>query len=395
MRRKSSTRFNLDFYKYFISYIFKAKTRQRLLFIAVVGLFISSFSLVVLQGIMGGLQNGLINRSKIVLGDGHLEFETPINEKRKLQIEERLLDHKISFFSEYEIELMVRKDNRVSPAILHGIDYSYGAPEFLVKKDISGVVLGSDLSTNLNAYFDSKISFISPAHVDILFGDIPRSVKESITDFYMSELVEIDSIHAWTRLSLVQNLIREKSINKIVIYGEDGFLKAQEILKNQKDIKFISWSDMNKSLVWALGLETNVMLFLFVGMSFLVAICITSGFMIFFDKIKTDLISFWVLGKSKESIFRMAYLLTHIISFIFCLSGIIMGVLFLYLLENNDINFMPDFFVERRIPVQINALRVFIAFIVPYSISVVFSYFSFTSFKKESSAFLKTIRTVG
>ena len=384
----------MDFYKYFITYIFKAKTRQRLLFIAVIGLFISSFSLVVLQGIMGGLQNGLISRSKEVLGVAYVDM--PNSDKEiSLQIISELKALKIKFYPEYEIELMVKKGNRVSPAILHGIDYSFGIPPFLKNKDTNAIVIGSDLSTNINGYYDSEITFISPAHVDILFGDIPRQVSESISDFFMSELVEIDSLHVWSRISLVQNLIRSRDINKIVFYTNNDFVTALPVLKKYNGVSIVKWEDINKSLVWALALETNVMLFLFVGMSFLVAICITSGFMIFFDKIKTDLISFWVLGKSKASIFRMSYVLTHIISLIFCSSGVIVGILFLLLLKSNDINFMPDFFVERRIPVKIDSFKIIISFIVPYFIAVIFSYFSFVSFKRESSNFLKLIKSIG
>jgi lipoprotein-releasing system permease protein len=343
---------------------------------------------------MGGLQNGLISRSKEVLGVAYSDLAN-IDKEVKLKLIDELQSNKINFYPEYEIELMVKRGNRVSPAILHGIDFRFGIPKFLKEKDTSGIVIGSDLSTNINGYYDSNISFISPAHVDILFGDIPRQVSENISDFYMSELVEIDSIHAWTRIALVQNLIRSKDINKIVYYTDESFNQAKKILIKFQSIPLIKWEEVNKSLVWALALETNVMLFLFVGMSFLVAICITSGFMIFFDKIKTDLISFWVLGKSKEDIFKMSYVLTHIISFIFCSSGLILGILFLYLLKSNDINFMPDFFVERRIPVKIDSTKILISFIVPYVIAVVFSYFSFTSFKKESSNFLKLIKSVG
>lgn len=387
---------NIHFFKYFLSYIFKTKTRQRLLLIAVVGLLISSFSLVVLQGVMGGLQNGLINRSKAALGHGFIDLIKFQDKKTYHSLVDRFQDAKIDFYPEYEIELMLKNDNRLTPLIVHGVDYKFGVPPFLNKRDNSHTVLGSDVANKVNAYFESKIQFISPAHVDPLFGDVPRQVTSKVSDFYMSELQEIDSLHGWVRLPVVQNLIRKRSINKIVFYDAQSLNQALYIVKSvNPEIPIVTWEKMNRSLVWALALETNVMLFLFVGMSFLVAICITSGFMIFFDKIKGDLISFWILGKSQKEIFKLSYMLTHIVSALFAFIGLLAGISFLMLLQHNDINFMPDFFVERRIPVKLDTFKILISFVIPYVISVVFSYFSFNIFKKESSSFLRVIRNAG
>jgi len=198
---------------------------------------------------------------------------------------------------------------------------------------------------------------------------------------------------------LVQNLVRKRNFNRIIFFDEDSLNFASDLLKtstfNDPIYKIYTWEQKNKTLVWALKLETNVMLFLFIGMSFLVAICITSGFMIFFDKIKTDLISFWILGKSQKEVLNLSYVFTHMISFLFCSLGVMLGLGFLYFLKSNTISFMPDFFVERNIPVKIDTLKVLISFIIPYLISVVFSYFSFSLFKKDTSSFVKIIRNVG
>ena len=387
---------NLHFFKYFLSYIFKTKTRHRLLLIAVVGLLISSFSLVVLQGIMGGLQNGLMNRSKTVLGHGYIDLIQKYEKEKYLALIDEFQENKIDFYPEYEIELMLKKGNRLSPLILHGIDYSFGIPPFLKKKDSADTVLGSDVANKVNAYFDSKIQLISPAHVDSLFGDVPRQITSKVSDFYISELQEVDSVHGWVRLSAVQNLIRKRIINKIVFYDKLHLQNAMDIVgAKYPEFKFITWEDMNKSLVWALGLETNVMLFLFIAMSFLVAICITSGFMIFFDKIKPDLISFWILGKSQKEIFKLSYWLTHLVSILFSLIGLLAGLLFLYIINHNELNIMPEFFVERKIPVKLEAYKILISFIIPYSIAVIFSYFSFSVFRKETSSFLNVVRNAG
>lgn len=379
---------NLYFYKYFFGYIFKSKTRQRLLFIAVAGLFLSSFSLLVIQSIMGGLQSGLIERSKNAIGHG----EMVLNESDDYAgIFQKLESKNLAFYPEYEIELMAKKGNYVTPVVLHGVEYKYGTPPFLSKKDTSGVVLGADLSNLLNSYFGSTIQFISPSHLDRLFGDVPRFVSEDVSDFYMSELTEVDSVNAWTRASLVQNLIRKRAYNKVLFHDALDFQKAQGLFPNRK---FVSWEEKNQSLVWALALETNVMIFLFVSMTLLVALCITSGFLIFFDKIKIDLMSLWVLGKSKSEVMRLSFVFTQFLSFLFCALGLFAALGLLTFLSSNQINVMPEFFVERSMPVKITAFGLVSSFTVPYLVASIFSYFSFSFFKKENQSFIGNIRKI-
>jgi lipoprotein-releasing system permease protein len=344
---------------------------------------------------MGGLQNGLMNRSKNVLGHYSFEFSQGTAPSYTDEIKKELKKNNIEFSSEYEIELMINHESRVQPVILHGIDFEHYTPKFLKGKDTSGVIIGSDLASSLDSYFNSVVAFISPAHIDYLISPIPRKVSEQITDFYVSELSEIDSVHAWTRITLVQNLIKSRDVNKFIFYNEKDIDVLKDISDKYSDLKLSTWEQKNSSLVWALNLETNVMLFLFIGMSLLVAICITSGFMIFFDKIKTDLMSYWILGKSQKSIFRMSYLFTHLLSLVFCSFGLVCGLIILFILDNYDLNFMPDFFVERRIPVQTDALKIFTSFIIPYAISAFFSYFSFSFFKKDTGSFIRVIRSVG
>lgn len=389
----------MHFYKYFLGYIFKAKTRQKLLFMAIVGLVVSSFSLVVIQGIMSGLQSGLIKRSKNVQGSGViLIHKSDVSNNTIRQIKTTLSNNKVSFYEEYEIELLLKNDDFIRPVILHGVNFKEKVPDFLKNKDLSGIILGTDVSTYLNAYYGSQILVTSPVHTDSILGELPRSVTARVSDFYMSELSEIDKVHTWVRLGLVQNLIRKKIINTIRIFDVKDWDNIEYLLKDIQDkesFSLKSWEQMNHSLVWALNLETNVMLFLFISMSFLVAITITSGFMIFFDKVKVDLISFWILGQSQRKLMNLSYFLTHLIGILFCLTGVLLGISFLMILQKNNLNFMPDFFVERSIPVKLNMNNILISFFVPYLIATIFSYFSFNFFKKENKNFLKLIRKVG
>jgi lipoprotein-releasing system permease protein len=378
------------FLSYFTNYIIRAKTRQKLLFLAVFGLFISSLSLMVLQGVMGGLQKGLMERSKKTTGVGYYQFYED-NQDEVVEVIELLDNNKIKYHPMLSVEMLVQHDTRVAPVTLNGFDPTK-APPFLKPKENNHVVLGADLATRIGAYYQSIIRFITPQFSDSLMGDIPRSSSELVSDFHASELVEIDTVNAWVRLNFVKNIIRKDMINRITFYNQEHFDRAQQLLPKLTPVR---WEDQNQSLVWALRLETSVMLFLFASMSFLVAISITSGFMIFFGKIQKDLLSFWILGQSLERINKMTKYFSMGVGLLSTLLGSTIGLLILLAIDHYGVNFMPDFFVETKIPVHIRPQDFLISFLVPYSIALVFTLFALTQFRKDERSFISVIRSVG
>ena len=305
-----------------------------------------------------------------------------------------LIDRNIPFTPELELELLVQNDKYVSPIILHGIDTQYFELPFLKGKDSEGIILASDLGRDIRAFFGSQLYITSPSHTDTLLEEIPRQVSAELSDFYTSEIPEIDAGHGWVRLSFLQNLIRKRSINKIRIFKDFSQFR-EEFETSFPEMNFISWEKENSSLVWALYLETKVMLFLFIGMSFLIGICITSGFLIFYNKIKIDLASFWILGMSVDKVSKLSYLFGQTITIVFSFLGVVLGGLFLYLLDSKKLIIMPEHFVERNIPVNITIEQVLISFLVPYLVSSVFTHFTFKSFKSGNFSFLSLIRKVG
>jgi len=385
---------NYGLLKYFYKYIFFSRTRQKLIFLSIIGLLISTFSLTVLQGVMGGLQNGLVGRSKKVLGQGFFDV-SKLSPDALEEFQKQLIEKDIKFVPELELELMVQNENYVSPAILHGLDFSIHVPRFLQHKDHQGIVLGSDLGRDLRTFFGSMLMVTSPGHVEVIFREIPLQSRISVTDFYTSQLPEIDKVHGWVRLGFLQNMIRKRMINKLRVYGEkvDNDL-LREYSKNFQS-PYISWEEQNSTLVYALGLETKVMMFLFMGASFLIGICITSGFLIFYNKVKIDMASFWILGLSKEKLFKLVYSFGQSLSIIFCLLGVVLGILFLILLDTNHFILMPEHFVERNIPVKLDFIHWVVAFIVPYFVASVFTHLTFRVFKKENYSFISLIRKVG
>lgn len=367
--------------KYFFHYIISAKNRQKLLILAVVGLFISSFALIVLQSAMGGLQNNLMERSKAVIGRATIIFKTNLSDPRLAELENILIKNNLSYTREYEMELLIRHLSFIAPVTVHGIDQTGFVPKFLPQNKKFEAMLPSELAYKIGVAPPEILQLISPSHVDDLLGEIPRSQSINFEKTFNSDVPEIDVSHLWVRLPLIQNLIQAKNINRIRIYSNTDFQKLAALLPSW--VLFKTWEDENRTLVWALNLESVVMIFLFAAMSLLVSLCISSGLLIFFNKIKTDLSSFWILGASFESLNRSTKYFLHLMSFVSIAIGLLGGLIFLWFFDHYAPEIMPDVFVDRKIPILITFKGLLIAFCVPYFISSLFVTFALSQFKRE------------
>lgn len=303
----------------------------------------------------------------------------------------------IPFYSELEVEVMLKHRNFVAPAKLHGIDLGDERPEFLTKKDFGGLVMGSELSSKIKLQFLDEVQVIAPGVTDSLMGEVPRFTSEILSDYLYTELSEVDDFEAWARLSLVQNLVRNAGINQIRLFGEVPEEILEKLQSTQTEIskRILSWEQMNEALVWSLNLETKVMLFLFISMSLLVAIAITSGLLIFYSKIRRDLMSFWILGMSQKKLVGLCFKFTLILSAVTVLIGGMFGHITLLLLEKFGHQLMPDIFVERQLPVQLDFSHILMSLSIPFGISLIFSYFSFAHFRKENQSFVAIVRSLG
>lgn len=384
------------FFSYFFKYIFFAKTRQRLLFIAVVGLFISAFSLIVIQGIMGGLQRGLIQRSKNVHGSYVIQFDSITSENLD-NIRDILKKEGAPFYSELEAEVMLKYRSYVAPAKIHGLVLTDDRPAFLADKDFNGLVIGSELGSKIHLQFLDELQIIAPGVTDSLMGEVPRFVSESLSDYLYTELPEVDEFEVWGRAAIVQNLLRERGINQIRIFKQlsDEVLTKIKSVNTEVPFRVVSWEEMNGALVWSLNLETKVMLFLFISMSLLVAIAITSGLLIFYSKIRRDLMSFWILGMPQQMLIKLCFRFILILSAAICILGTVAGFITLRILEFYGHDLIPDIFVERRFPIELNFSHITLSLLIPFGISVIFSYLSFLNFRKENQSFVSIVRSVG
>ena len=152
--------------------------------------------------------------------------------------------------------------------------------------------------------------------------------------------------------------------------------------------------ELHTSLVWALKLEKIMMTFLFFGMCFLVCLSISSAILVFIKKVNKDLTAMWILGASKDSIFKTSRAALNRLCVLSVFVGLGLGSATLFFIHHFSGNIMPDIFVERKIPVQINVMMFIVSFGIPVVLSFIFVRFGLNDFKNETD-YLKNVRSVG
>ncbi len=386
----------IQFFKYFLSYIFHAKTRQRLLYFAMIGLAVSSFALIVLQSTMGGLQNNLMTRSKFVSGNYVLYLKGDDSSKDAVKSAvTKLKEANLYAHPEYELEMLLRYGDYLAPVIVHALNIKKTTPHFLKGHFLQDVLLPIDIAFKYGIGPGDELKLVSTSHVDSLLTDIPRQASVFAGETFSTNVTEIDGYHVWVRENVIFNLIRKVGYNRIRIYGESSKDKISAIVKGVlKNFTLRSWEDENSSLVWALGLESIVMTSLFIAMTFLVALSIVSGLLIFYDKVKMDMSSFWIMGASREKLERSSFLFFNLMSLFAVLFGLGAGLLFLWGVSTYAVDIMPDIFVDRDIPVFITAKGILVSVLVPYIISLLFTKLVLNQFDKDQT-FLDHVRSIG
>lgn len=344
---------------------------------------------------MGGLQGNLIDRSKRVNGTATIFF-TP-KSKSSDQIIAYLENKNIAYSIELESEVLLRNGARMAPAIIRGIDFDHYTPSFLTNVNKQALILGNDLAYKINAGISIELDILTPLQTVGLLEEYPRVLTLTISDVVQTLVPEVDGVSVYASINKVKNILGTHHFNRIKIY--DSSLSSSQLKQIKHFLDKNSWIKMweqeNEALVWSLKLETTVMIILFAAMTMLVSVTITSGLLIFFNKVQSDLTGLWILGMSKKSIFRHSAIFIHLLSFLTISLGLLSALGILKYLDLFAPELMPDIFVERSLPVKITLQGVCISFFIPYIISATFAHFSLKQFQKDEKAFLAHIRSTG
>ena len=238
------------------------------------------------------------------------------------------------------------------------------------------ISIGKELAISLDLIVGDEITLMSTSNIQTPFGNLPIQESYKISSVFSTGLAEFDQNVVFIPFVNANSLfeLTEKDIDlEIFLENPDNVhsvkTKVQEIFSDQY---VYSWADLNKSFFGALKVERNVMFIILTLIIIVAAFNIISGLTILVKNKTKEIAILRTLGLSRTSITKIFFTTGFTIGFLATITGIIIGILFSYYIENIRILitsifgvrlFPEEIYFLSQIPSEINFGYILIIFI--------------------------------
>ena len=339
--------------------------------------------LIIVMSVMNGFRTELIN--KILGFNPHIivkPYENEINKKdlnRLSELENNIIKTAFTFSGQ---AIILNKENTVGILVRSYLENDIHKIELIKNGIIDGsletfknntISIGKELAISLSLVVGDEITLMSTSNIQTPFGNLPIQEKFSISSIFSSGLAEFDQNVVFMPFENANSLfeLSDKDISlEIFLKNPD---KAQLVKKNVQDIfsehYVYSWEDLNKSFFGALKVERNVMFIILTLIIIVAAFNIISGLTILIKNKTKEIAILRTLGISKGSITKIFFLTGFTIGFLATITGVIIGILFSYYIEDirvlltsifNIRLFPEEIYFLSQMPSEINLVYIFI-----------------------------------
>ncbi len=349
--------------------------------------------LIIVMSVMNGFRTELIN--KILGFNPHIivkPYSQAIDVKniKKLGNLNNLIERASLTFSGQGI--LINKENTMGILVrayqkndIHKIDLIRngiidGSLELFKKNTVS---IGKDLAISLDLVVGDEISVMSTSNLQTPFGNLPLQEKFRVTSVFSTGLAEFDQNVIFMHFDNANSLFELSGMD----IGLEIFLKnpdTAELIKEKIQEIFneqyvYSWADLNKSFFGALKVERNVMFIILTLIIIVAAFNIISGLTILVKNKTKEIAILRTLGVSKKSISKIFFLVGFTIGLLATITGVIIGVLFSYYIEEirvlitslfNVRLFPEEIYFLSQMPSEINLK--YIVFVSFFSLLITF-----------------------
>ena len=353
--------------------------------------------LIIVMSVMNGFRTELI--SKILGFNPHIIVK-PYNKKIYNKDLDELKDFKKliarTAFTFSGQGILINKENTNGILVRSYLDDNIKKIDLINKGILDGsldlfkkntISIGKELAMSMDLIVGDEITLMSTANLQTPFGNLPLQEKFTISSVFTTGFAEFDQNVIFMPFINARSLfeISDNDIDlEIFLHKPD---EVQSIKKNIQEIfneyYVYTWADLNKSFFSALKVERNVMFIILTLIIIVAAFNIISGLTILVKNKTKEIAILRTLGVSRGSIARIFFITGFTIGFLATLTGVVIGILFSYYIEEIRI-LITSVFNIRLFPEEIYFLSQ-----MPSEIN--FGYISLISFFSLLITFLATI----
>ena len=354
--------------------------------------------LIIVMSVMGGFRTELVNK---ILGFNPHIIVKPYNSKiyeSDLSKLSELNNHIIrSSFTFSGQAILINKENTTGILVRSYKKDDINTIDLIRDGIVDGnlknfkkntISIGKELAISLGLIVGDEITLMSTSNLQTPFGNLPLQEKFSISSVFSTGLAEFDHNVIFMPFENANSLFELSDID----IDLEIFLKKPEKveqIKNRVQEVFseqyvYSWTDLNKSFFGALKVERNVMFIILTLIIIVAAFNIISGLTILVKNKTKEIAILRTLGLSKNSIARIFFIIGFSIGLFATITGVIIGILFSYYIEEirilitsifNISLFPEEIYFLSQMPSEINLNYIFIISIFSLLITFVATIF--------------------
>lgn len=328
--------------------------------ISILGVAIGVGALIIVLAVMSGFDNEL--KERLIGVHSHIVVESEYGMVPSREVLEKIAatEHVLALTPFINGQVLIRKDDNVSGAILKGVDPKSEVTvnkigSYMVKGSLDlgpdSIVVGSELASRFGLKTGGAALIISSA--------FPKGREFIVAGIFTSGMYEYDSNLVYSNIENAQALFSVKGlVSGIAIRIDDAFnaktVKSALNKKLEGIFTVRTWMDMNRSLMAALKLEKTVM-FIILALIVTVACFNIASTLIMTVLEKTrDIGILKSIGSTNSDIMVVFTIQGGMIGFLGTALGTAFGVLMCWLLKTYKFITLPkDIYYIDVLPVRL------------------------------------------
>jgi lipoprotein-releasing system permease protein len=242
-------------------------------------------------------------------------------------------------------------------------------------RELPAIIVGSELSKRIGAYFGDTVTVVSPEGKLTPFGRVPNTRKYEVAAIFDSGMYEYDASMVYVSLKEAQDFLGLGiGVTGLEVRTKDVYKSDRVAKKIQDDLGYPYWTKdwkvMNRSLFSALKLEKFTMFVILAMIVMVGALNIISTLVMVVMEKTRDIAILRAMGASARSVMSIFMLQGLLVGLVGTLAGLASGLGICHLLAKYKFITLPsDVYYISKLPVQVEFGDVWVVSLAAVAIS--------------------------